>query len=224
MQKAARRIWVLIACTMAGGIHAQEEMSAERMQLLKEVTDVMTNQASHDAARAAGAERSLLCGSCHGKDGNSLKPEIPNLAGQNPAYLLEQIENFASGRRKNFVMQSLAANFSRTDKVNLAIYYASMPVQPTTVDAALARDGKRIFDSVCYLCHGHDGKGEAGYARIAGQKPLYVANTLRRYRANARGMVDSDEIKRTNGRMEQVTQNLSDADVDALAQYVASLR
>lgn len=202
----------------------EEAQLAERNRLLQIIAEVNSNTTLRAKAIAEGGDRSLLCSNCHGRDGNSKQPDTPNLAGQQPAYLLGQLQLFASGQRKNFVMQPLAASFSEADKVNLAIYYSSMPVQPVAFDAALAARGKRTYDAVCFRCHGTDGKGEAGFARIAGQKPEYVVKTLQRYRANAQGKSDPEEMKRTNPRMEQVTQNLSDEDIRALANYVTSLR
>lgn len=202
----------------------EEAIVAERSRLLQVIKDVEADTTRRAAAIAEGADRSLLCSSCHGRDGNSKQPDTPNLASQHPAYLLEQLQLFATGQRKNFVMQSLSANFSDTDKVNLAIYFSSMPVQPVEFDATLASNGQRIYNSVCFVCHAKDGKSAEGFARIAGQKPEYVIKTLQRYRANAQGKSDPLEVKRTNPRMEQVTQNLSDEDIRALANYVASLR
>jgi len=205
-------------------VEREEAIVAERARLLQIIKDVESDTARRAAAIAEGADRSLLCSSCHGRDGNSKQPDIPNLASQHPAYLLEQLQLFASGQRKNFVMQSLAANFSNADKVNLAIYYSSMPVAPVPYDPNLAARGQRIYDSVCFVCHAKDGKSAEGFARIAGQKPEYVMKTLHRYRDNAQGKADPLEVKRTNPRMEQVTQNLSDEDIRALANYVTSLR
>lgn len=37
-----------------------------------------------------GRKVAAVCANCHGEGGNSAKPSIPNLAGQNPAYLLER--------------------------------------------------------------------------------------------------------------------------------------
>ena len=204
----------------------QAELEAQRARLLNEINQVESKPNELAKAISAGEDRSLLCSNCHGKDGNSVQPETPNLASQNPAFLLQQIEHFATGTRKNFVMNSLAANFTREDKVNLAIYFSNQKLKPQQVNAELAGRGKRIFESVCYLCHGADGKGgdAKGFARIAGQKLDYVVRTLKRFRAVARHEVANDEIVRDNPRMEQVTQNLTDADIEALANYVASLR
>lgn len=216
---------LLYLCGQSTGVLAQQdEVQLERGRLLEVIRQVESDPDRHAEAMAAGAERAMLCASCHGRDGNSKKEETPNLAGQNPGYILEQLDNFTSGRRKNFVMQPLAARLNSEDRINLALYFSSMAVQPIATDPALHDHGKRIFSSVCFVCHGSDGRGSEGFARIAGQRPDYVMKTLKRYRANARGESDADDIKRTNPRMEQVTQNLSDKDIEALANYVASLR
>lgn len=203
----------------------EEAIGPKRAHMLQIIQAIDSNPARRAEAISAGKDRSLLCADCHGATGNSVQPGVPNLASQNPAYLLDQIDRFATGRRKNFVMNALAASFTMDDKVNLAIYFSSMPLQPRKYDPVLAAKGKHIFDSVCYLCHGLDGKGgsDKGFARIAGQRPSYVILNLKRFRAVARHEVDSSDIVRESSRMEMVTQNLSDADIEALANYVDSL-
>jgi len=213
---------LLVAGLTAVPVMAQDEQ--ERQQLLARVNEVIQDDARHQVAIDRGRERTLLCAQCHGDDGNSRVPDVPNLAAQNPTYLLEQVDKFADGRRKNFVMQSLTRDFSMEDKVNIAIYYASMPVKPLSADPILAREGARIYDAVCQMCHGDDGRGEIGYARLAGQQPQYVVDTLKRFRTNARRRVSEEDMKRHDVRMEQVTQNLSDRDIKALAAYIALMK
>lgn len=193
----------------------------ERQALLTAVNEVVRDPGRYQKAIEAGRERILLCTQCHGEDGNSKGNGVPNLAGQNPTYLLEQIEKFSDGRRKNFVMQSLARSFTLEDKVNIALFYSSMKVKAVPADPVLASEGSRIYNSVCLLCHGSDGRGEAGYARLAGQQVDYVVATLKRFRDNARHLTAESDMKRHNTRMEQVTQNLTDRDIEALANYIA---
>lgn len=213
------------ALSLIGGpANAAADGEEERTRLLAHIQEVNGSQAERQTAVEAGRRRSVLCSYCHGKDGNSLKPDIPNLAGQNPTYLLQQIEKFADGRRKNFVMQTLANDFTMADKVNLAVYFSRQKVKPVSVDPQLAKEGERIYDSVCKICHGLDGHGEEGYARLAGQKPEYVRITLKRFRANAQKKLRPDEVLRSDARMEQMTQHLSDKDIEALAAYIATLR
>lgn len=213
-----------VATAISAAVNGTADGAEERKRLLAHIQEVNGSPAEHQAAIEAGRQRSVLCSYCHGKDGNSLKPEIPNLAGQNPTYLLQQIEKFADGRRKNFVMQTLAKDFTMADKVNLAVYFSSQKVKPVSVDRNLAAQGERIYDSVCKICHGLDGHGEQGYARLAGQKPDYVQITLKRFRANAQKKLRPDQVLRSDARMEQMTQSLSDNEIDSLAAYIATLR
>jgi cytochrome c553 len=226
-----------IACLAVGGfsgflllagtaVQAAETSSqfSERERLMAEIQKDIHNDAAHQAAIAAGKERSVLCSNCHGKDGNSVKGDIPNLAGQNPAYIIEQIDKFQTGARKNFVMQTLAGIFTFKDKVNLAVYYNAQKVKPQEFDARLAEKGKQIYRNVCFRCHGENGKGEEGYARLAGQQIDYVKMTLKRFRANATQTADEYDVKRTNVNMEQVTVFLTDDDIAGLANYIASMK
>lgn len=211
---------------VASVVHAAENggQFSERDRLMAEINKDIHNEEARQAAIMAGKDRSVLCSNCHGIDGNSVKGDIPNLAGQNPAYIIEQIDKFHSGARKNFVMQTLAGIFTFKDKVNLAVYYTSQKVKPQKFNAHLAGKGRQIFRNVCFRCHGEDGKGEKGYARLAGQKIDYVKMTLKRFRANATKTADEYDIKRTNANMEQVTVFLTDEDIDGLANFIASLK
>lgn len=218
---------VCCAASMSIGTFAlaqdtDQDASHNRTLVLAKIKAISNEPAAREIAIAKGHDRVMLCTHCHGEDGNSTRQEIPNLAGQNPAYLMEQIEKFADGRRKNFVMQTLAADFSVDDKVNLAIYYASFEPNRTLSDPVVTARGKELYSSVCQFCHGADGRGEAGYARLAGQKPVYVQETLKRFRTNA-ATPGADDTQRSNPRMEQVTQRLSDEDIEALAAYIAQM-
>ena len=48
----------------------------------------------------AGAQKTVVCGACHGMNGNSVNPEWPSLAGQHPRYTLQQIQAYQSGQRQ----------------------------------------------------------------------------------------------------------------------------
>lgn len=215
-------VGLLFLVGIGGWAMAQDE--AERERLARAVDKVVHDPESHRAAIEAGRERTLLCSQCHGETGNSVSPEIPNLAGQNPAYLLEQIEKFADGRRKNFVMRSLARSFTFEDKVNLAIYFADQEVAPVKADRTLAAKGEQIFQTVCKACHGENGRGDVGYARLAGQRVEYVEQTLKRFRTNARERTDVSKMTRHNVRMEQIAKELTDEEIVALANYIALLK
>ena len=52
----------------------------------------------------AGATKAAVCTACHGVNGNSSNPEWPNLAGQNAAYIREQLAMFKARKRINEIM------------------------------------------------------------------------------------------------------------------------
>lgn len=75
---------------------------------------------------AAGKAKSATCVACHGPQGISLIPTYPNLAGQKPLYVIEQLKAYRDGQRKNMIMAPMAAGLSDKDMENLAAYYASL--------------------------------------------------------------------------------------------------
>jgi cytochrome c553 len=88
------------------------------------------------AAAPAFAERAFAepeggllaaCVPCHGTDGIGRDAEIPNLAGQNEVYLLNQLRAFRKGRRPHKEMLYMSRKMSDRDMQALAAYYASLP-------------------------------------------------------------------------------------------------
>jgi cytochrome c553 len=67
------------------------------------------------------------CTACHGANGVSRSPRVPNLAGQQPDYLVAQLHAFKSGTRKNDLMEAIAAQLSDTEMTALAHYWSSQP-------------------------------------------------------------------------------------------------
>jgi len=78
------------------------------------------------ADAVAGKAKATLCGGCHGADGISLTPDVPNLAGQKEAYLVKAIKDFRDGNRSNPMMASMAKNLSDADVVDIAAYFSSL--------------------------------------------------------------------------------------------------
>lgn len=73
----------------------------------------------------AGKEKSTVCAACHGADGNSVVPDFPRLAGQQPDYLAKALKDYRSGARKNPVMAPQAANLTDQDIADLAAYFSA---------------------------------------------------------------------------------------------------
>ena len=65
----------------------------------------------------AGRRIATFCANCHGASGVSAIPNVPNLAAQNPDYLLAQIDAFVTGKRKMLVGRFRPADFPRLHRV-----------------------------------------------------------------------------------------------------------
>lgn len=166
---------------------------------------------------AAGKRAAFLCLYCHGEEGSSVQENIPNLAGQNPVYLLTQIEKFGDGRRKDEFMSGLIKSLKEEDRVNLAVYYASLrPNTPAATDAALVETGRKRYQVTCAGCHGVDASGSHAVARLAGQRVSYLTQALSDYR--------SKKSPRTDPVMTTVARNLSRGDIQAIAAYLSTLK
>ena len=73
-------------------------------------------------------DRRIRAAICHGVDGLAKIPEAPNIAGQNEAYLIEQLTAFKSGERKNEMMSVVVQDLSDADIENLAAYYSGIEI------------------------------------------------------------------------------------------------
>jgi cytochrome c553 len=206
-----KHLILLLLITLTMPVMANED------KLLQALEQVKSNPASIRAAIEAGDTRALLCKYCHGEDGNSVKTSIPNLAGQNTAYLIRQFELFANGKRKNKTMNEIAKILSPKDRVNIAMFYSSQEVKPQPqYKPELLAKGKQKFESQCFVCHGHDGHGKEALPRIASQPADYLKKTLSSY--------TSSLVKRAETQMSAVARTLQPDEIEALTSYLTSLR
>ena len=72
----------------------------------------------------AGQDKSQVCASCHGVDGNSQISMYPRLAGQHKDYLEYALKGYRSGDRKNAIMSGFANALSDQDIEDLSEYYS----------------------------------------------------------------------------------------------------
>ena len=69
--------------------------------------------------------QALGCWSCHGKDGYSEDDNYPSLAGRSSDWIVQQLEAFQSGDRKNPVMSAMAPMSEGFERV-IADYLSSL--------------------------------------------------------------------------------------------------
>src|SRR5687767_11736418 len=75
----------------------------------------------------AGKEKSKVCAACHGETGAKPIQDNPRLAGQHYDYLVQTLNDYKSGARKNPIMSGMVANLTKRDILDLAAYYARQP-------------------------------------------------------------------------------------------------
>ncbi|MES2089769.1 MAG: c-type cytochrome [Pseudomonadota bacterium] len=197
-----------MALTLTGVAHSSEAKAATKPDL------------------AAGeAKATAVCIACHAADGSRGAPTFPILQGQHPDYLVKQLTEFKSGKRKNAVMSGMAGMLSPEDMTNIAAFYASKKAKDGFAkNKETVALGEKIYRGglakksvpACAGCHSPNGAGiPAQYPRLAGQHADYVKAQLTAFRQG----------DRTNApMMTSISSILSDKEIDALADYIAGLR
>lgn len=67
------------------------------------------------------------CIGCHGAGGQSRNPgKFPVLAGQPAEYLVQQLQDFKSYKRRNPMMSSVAVNLKDEDMLKIAAYLSEL--------------------------------------------------------------------------------------------------
>ncbi len=179
-----------------------------------------------------GAQKAAQCAACHGKDGNSVSAQWPKLAGQNEKYLLKQIEDFRLGAqeagkgRAGAQMAGLWGSVSEEDAENIAAFFAVQKPQLGAVKKDFIKSGKTIYFQgdaergipACTACHGANGQGlnAAGYPAVSGQYPEYTIKQLKAFASAERSNDD-------NGVMRDIAVRMSDAQIEAVANFMLGL-
>jgi cytochrome c553 len=184
-----------------------------------------TEAAAFKPDLARGEQLSATCQACHAADGNRGAPTFPILAGQHPEYLAKQLSEFKAGKRKNAIMQGFAAILSEEDMKQVAAFYASKQAKPGFAkDKDTIALGESIYRGgilakgvpACAGCHSPNGAGiPAQYPRLSGQHTDYTNAQLQAFRSGLRA---------NNAQMTGVAAKLNDAEMAAVADYIAGLR
>ncbi len=178
---------------------------------------------------AAGKAKSAACGGCHGFDGNSPIPMYPKLAGQNEAYIAKQVKDFkANTTRQNAIMLGMVAALSDEDAADIGAYFQAQTLKSAaTFDESKIAAGRDIYKGgdmqkgipACQACHGPKGAGTAGigYPQLGGQYTEYTLAQLKAFKDGSR--TNDDKML-----MRSIVEKMSDDDLVAVANYIASLK
>jgi cytochrome c553 len=214
-----------------------------RMRISAALLAVALAIATSLAARAeeknkAGFSQSELkakidyCKTCHGLEGQGFRGSypMPRLAGQQPEYLVNQLQAFIERRRNNPVMFNVAHVLTPEMEKTLAEQFNRLDPKP--LDGASKEnltEGKKIYLEgipksdipACASCHGDDAKGRDVFPRLAGQLHDYVYKKLTNWdkeRGQDKNNPDNSAI------MQPIAHNLTDPQIRAVAGYLSTLQ
>ena len=166
---------------------------------------------------SAGKATAEPCAGCHGAEGISQMPLTPSLAGQSDEFVQWQLVYFRSGTRKSEVMGPIAEALTNEEIRNLGAYYASLaPPKPEAAADALAQTGEKLArQHRCASCHADAYSGFRAAARRAGQREDVLLKALHDFKSGTR-------VGSGVASMADVVYELNDADMRALAHYMAT--
>ncbi|HUG36525.1 MAG TPA: c-type cytochrome [Candidatus Limnocylindrales bacterium] len=169
-----------------------------------------------------GFTKTLTCTACHGAGGNSPSSTMPILAGMNAGYFKKQIQDYAAGKRPSPEMEPYAKQVLQLGVDDIAAFFAAQPWRPTPmVGEPAAIERGRAASTPCVVCHGRDGKGDAGKGipTIAGQAPGYLVEQMALFKQDRRNPGDP-----TLQAVKALMKTIPDSSFPDLAAYYSSLR
>lgn len=225
----SRTVLAVLAMLSASVAYASEWVSYDELGNLEHGKKIFTE----------GKGDVPACNSCHGPDGmGNDSMGTPRLAGQGFNYIVKQLTDFGSDKRKDetmFIMNTNAKGLTKQDRRDVAAYVASLPKNVTgsnlkevkelgTVKLGTRYLGKSLVMygapsrgiPACHSCHGYNGRGAYPvYPMIGNQKYVYLVNQLKNWHSGARA---NDPL----AQMRKVASKLTEEDILNVATYLTT--
>jgi len=155
-----------------------------------------------------------VCGSCHGQTGQPMDPKtMPIIWGQFENYLTKQLHDYRAGDRPSPIMASMAKTLSQ-DELRPAAHYFASKMWPARTGPAPAAPASVPNVAQCVACHQQGFVGGAPAPRLAGQTYEYLIKQMNAF---------ADGTRTNNMDMVKIMQEMSPADRETIAHYIASL-
>ncbi|MFI9653767.1 c-type cytochrome [Guyparkeria sp. GHLCS8-2] len=193
---------------------------------------------------AAGKEKYASCAACHGADGGGQGGAFPKLSGLGQDEVAKKLAAYRDGDQDYLksvglggrygTMAPNASGLSDDDVADLAAYIADefgggaggnggeqAAAKPAAESGAIAKAdverGQALYSS-CAICHGEQGEGGhlMNAPKLKGLPASQVASLLKVYRKGT-------EMGQYSYAMIPQATHLSDADINNLAAYVATI-
>lgn len=166
------------------------------------------------------------CTGCHGIDGRGRgQPDIPVLGQQKPAYLYAALKSYAAGTRSSAVMRQAAATLTDAEMRAMAAHFAAQPGLGARVAGGTGNaQARRIAVAglperqlpACLSCHSP--ARATPYPVIHGQRVMYLANRLERWRGDET-IVDA---RKSHAVMPTIARRIPADMIMPLARYFAA--
>ncbi len=169
---------------------------------------------------ASGAMLAATCNGCHGPDGSSVGPAIPNIGGISKDYLKEVMEEYASGEYPSTIMGRIAKGYTEDEIERLAEYFSKQKWMPAKqeFDAAAAKEGAKLHKKYCEKCHEDGGKkAEEDSAILAGQWKPYLQFTMADFLSGSRPMT-----KKMKRQVEKLLKSKGEKGLSSIIEFYAS--
>ena len=185
------------------------------------------------AAGAAGANiqaKVAMCMGCHNISGYQASfPEVhkvPMIAGQTAQYIAASLNAYRNGDRRHPTMRGISMSLTEQDIAAISAYYEALPkdtVKPLGDKPKRepnAQVAGLLQKAACASCHGanYSKPIDPSYPKLAGQHGDYLFVALKAYKAE-----NNPAVGRNNGVMGAIARQFSNAELKAMANYMASL-
>lgn len=166
-----------------------------------------------------------MCESCHGKDGNSIQPDVPIIAGFSYEGFLNTMDVFRLDERialsfqvpgeSETIMNDIARSLGDEDVIALSEYFSQRPFMAAKqqADETLAARGEILHKQKCERCHKQNGAEPVMDAAIlAGQWTPYLRRQFENIKSGKR-LIPKSMLRRVR--------NLPGEDIEALLNFYA---
>jgi sulfide dehydrogenase cytochrome subunit len=208
--------------------HAPEPLLRPIIYIHHEETNVMTKHVLpaalllcalvYSTSAFSVHEPAEQCLPCHGKDGVSVIPTMPVIAGYSKQYVVNALTEYKLGERVAPSMAPFAKNLKDDEMAALGEFFASKTFVPRKqeFDAEKAKAGEKIHADHCNRCHQNGGRVAQDDAGIlGGQWMPYLRQVFEEYRSGKRPVPEVMKAK---------LDKLTEADIEALINYYVSLQ
>jgi cytochrome c553 len=205
LRLAMPSVIALVAVTLAGTTRAQDASGASNKEVQAKLQ---------------------YCEVCHGVSAQGFLGyyPIPRLAGQQVAYIENQLKGFTERKRTNNIMFNVGHVLSPAMITALANGFHDLNPKPLgNAPKELVATGQKIYEEgvpgasvvACASCHGKEAKGVGQFPRLAGQLYAYVTLQLTNW--------SKERAENTSDIMAPIARGLTESQIKAVAAYVSYL-